>query len=25
VGGLRENIGVEIRMVKLFFSPGPAN
>jgi hypothetical protein len=25
VGGLRENIGVEIRMVKLFFPPGPAN
>ena len=25
VGGLRENIGVEIRMVKLFLPPGPAN
>ncbi len=25
VGGLRENIGVEIRVVKLFLPPGPAN
>jgi hypothetical protein len=25
VGGLRENIGVEIRLVKLFLPPGPAN
>jgi len=25
VGGLRENIGVEIRIVKLFLPPGPAN
>jgi hypothetical protein len=25
VGGLRENIGAEIRMVKFFFPPRPAN